>query len=130
MKKVLMFLLLLCSVGMNAQNYKIDKFEGKYFKGEGNGGGLFTQMIIHFLPNKKCVCSSDWYQAYQHLKDIKGTYDIKNNKLIVKCVDDDNTDYEFKFNIKDDGRTIWFDNSDRSMGGSIGLDFLTLKIMD
>ena len=48
-------------------------FAGKTYEGNGNGGGLYTEMAISFLEDGKCRGTSDWYQAYSEKKTINGT---------------------------------------------------------
>lgn len=101
---------------------------GKVYKGSGDGGGLYTEMKISFLDNHKCICVSDWCQAYSSPKSIKGNYEVKNNQVVVNCKDNDGKEYKFEFDIKSNGRVIEFNHSDPEMGGTMGNDFMSLEI--
>lgn len=102
-------------------------FIGKTYKGSGNGGGLYTEMTITFLADNKCSCVSDWYQAYSKKKELQGTYEVKDNQVIVRCKGGD-IDYEFVFDVKKDGHVIEFNHSDPSVGGTMGNDFMSLEL--
>ena len=104
-----------------------DPYVGKTYKGTGNGGGLSTEMAITFLENNKCVCTSDWYGAYSTNKEIEGTQEVKQKQVVVRCKDGD-VDYVLEFDVSDDGRTIGFDHSDPSMGGTMGMDIMSLEL--
>jgi RNA polymerase subunit RPABC4/transcription elongation factor Spt4 len=100
----------------------------KVFKGSGNGGGVSIDMTITFHEGGKCICVSDWYQAYSTPKSIKGTYEVKNDKVIVRCKDNDGTEYNFDFEIKSNGHNLEFNHSDPNEGGSMGNDFMSLEV--
>ena len=100
----------------------------KVYKGSGNGGGLSIDMTITFLEGGKCTCVSDWYQAYSTPKSIKGTYEVKNDKVIVRCRDNDGTEYNFDFDVKSNGRNLVFNHSDPNEGGSMGNDYMSLEL--
>lgn len=102
-------------------------FVNKIYKGSGNGGGIGTKMTISFLDNNKCLCESDWYQSFSSPKTFQGTYSIDGEKLLVRCKVDD-TDYEFKFDVKSNGRVIEFNNSDPDVGGTMGNDIMSLEL--
>ena len=102
-------------------------FVNKIYKGSGNGGGIGTKMTISFLDNNKCLCESDWYQAFSSPKTYQGTYSIDGDKLLVRCKVDD-TEYEFKFDVKSNGRVIEFNNSDPDVGGTMGNDIMSLEL--
>lgn len=104
-------------------------FGGKVYKGSGNGGGLSTEMTISFLDNNQCRCVSDWYQAYSTPKAINGSYEVKGNQVVVHVKDSD-INIDFKFDIKDNGRVIEFDNSDPNMGGTMGNDIMSLELIN
>lgn len=102
-------------------------YVGKTYKGGGNGGGMGIDMTITFLDNNKCRCVSDWYRAYPDGKALQGTYEVKNGHVIVHCTYD-GIDYDFDFGVKENGRVIGFNNSDDSVEGTIGLDYMTLEL--
>ena len=104
-------------------------FVGKTYNGGGNGGGLGINMRITFVDDKECLCVSDWYQAYSTEKQIRCAYDVKGNHVVIH-VNDDGTKYDLDFDVKEDGRVISFDKSDPSVGGSMGNDYMSLKIVD
>lgn len=116
------------SVTVSSEDSPSNPFVGKYYKDEGNGGGIVSEMAISFLADGKCVCYSDFYQAYPNKEFIHGTYEAKDDKVIVCClVDDTKIDYEFE--IKYGGKTIGYDHSDPEMG-NMGMDFMTLNQVD
>lgn len=102
---------------------------GKTYKGSGNGGGLYTEMTITFLDGDKCRCVSDWYQAYPEGKTLNGTYEAKDDHILVHCTYK-GIDYDFDFEVSEDGSNIGFDKSDYSEGGTIGLNLMGLKLVD
>lgn len=104
-----------------------DPFVGKTYKGCGNGGGLYTEMTISFLADNKCACVSDWYQAYSTKKELHGSYEIKGKQVFVHCKND-NINYNFGFDVKENGRVIEFNHSDPSMGGTMGNDYMMLEL--
>lgn len=115
-------------VNDNANNNdSLTSFVNKIYKGSGNGGGIGTKMTISFLDNNKCLCESDWYQSFSSPKTFQGTYSIDGDKLLVRCKVDD-TDYEFKFDVKSNGRVIEFNNSDPDVGGTMGNDIMSLEL--
>lgn len=113
------------TVSTNSPNPFVDKI----YKGSGNGGGMYTKMTIAFLDNSRCLCESDWYQAFSSPQKVQGKYSIDGKKLIVQCTVD-GTEYEFKFDVKSNGRIIEFDNSDPNMGGQMGIDIMSLELQD
>lgn len=113
----------------NIETLSSDDFVGRVYQGDGNGGGLGIKMVLTFKEGGKCEGNSDWYRAYDQIKTCMGTYKIENGKLLVEFHLDD-VDYKFDFDISDDGRTISFDHSDSSIGGTMGNDFLSLSIID
>lgn len=104
-----------------------DPFAGKTYEGTGNGGGLYTEMSISFLGNNKCRGTSDWYQAYSEKKTINGTYKAKGNKLIATFMVDD-VEVKLEFDVSENGRILSFDHSDPEMGGTMGIDIMSLKL--
>ena len=116
------------SLAVASEESPSNPFVGRYYKGEGNGGGMVSEMAISFLDDGKCVCYSDFYKAYPDKEFIHGTYEAKDDKVIVHCLVDDTT-YDYEFEIKDGGKTIGYDHSDPEMG-NMGLDFMTLKQVD
>jgi len=108
-------------------SYSSSSFENKIYKGNGNGGGLYTEMTISFFGDNQCNCASDWYQAYSSPKTLKGQYEIKNNMVVVKCKDGD-TEHLFEFEISSNGRILKFDHSDPDMGGTMGNDYMSLEV--
>lgn len=111
------------------QSNNSNSYVGKTYKGSGNGGGLYTEMTITFIDGNKCRCTSDWYQAYPEGKTLNGTYEVKSDHVVVHCAYD-GVDYNFNFEVHDNGRVLGFDNSDNSMEGTIGNDFMTLELSD
>ena len=108
-------------------NYSSSSFENKIYKGNGKGGGLYTEMTISFLANNLCLCESDWYQTFSSPKVFQGTYSVNDNKVVVRCKVDD-TDYDFIFDINSDGRILEFDNSDPEMEGSMAINIMSLEM--
>jgi uncharacterized Zn finger protein (UPF0148 family) len=108
-------------------NYSSSSFENKIYKGNGKGGGLYTEMTISFLANNLCLCESDWYQTFSSPKVFQGTYSVNDNKVVVRCKVDD-TDYDFNFDISSDGRILEFDNSDPEMEGSMAINVMSLEM--
>ena len=104
-----------------------DPFVGNVYKGSGNGGGIYTEMKISFYENHQCTCVSDWYQAFSSPQSIKGNYEVKGKQVIVHCKNN-NINYDFKFDVKENGRVIEFNHSDPEMGGTMGNDFMSLEI--
>ena len=116
------------SLAVESEKSPSNPFVGRYYKGEGNGGGMVSEMAISFLADGKCVCYSDFYKAYPNKEFIHGTYKLKDDSVIVNIlVDGDKWDYAFK--IVDGGKTIGYDHSDPEMG-NMGMDFMTLKQVD
>lgn len=116
------------SLAVESEKSPSNPFVGRYYKGEGNGGGMVSEMAISFLADGKCVCYSDFYKAYPNKEFIHGTYKLKDDSVIVNVlVDGDKWDYAFK--IVDGGKTIGYDHSDPEMG-NMGMDFMTLKQVD
>ena len=109
--------------------YTLNNFAGKIYSGGGNGGGIGINMTISFLTNNECVCVSDWYYGPDaEMEKSIGTYYVSAGNVVVKCKrPDDGFDMKFRFNIAENGRILYFDNSDRSSGVSIGNDFMTLE---
>ena len=99
------------SLAVASEESPSNPFVGRYYKGEGNGGGMVSEMAISFLDDGKCVCYSDFYKAYPDKEFIHGTYEAKDDKVIVHCLVDDTT-YDYEFEIKDGGKTIGYDHSD------------------
>ena len=116
------------SLAVASEESPSNPFVGRYYKGEGNGGGMVTEMAISFLADGKCVCYSDFYKAYPDKEFINGTYETKDDKVIVHCLVD-NTTVDYEFEIKDGGKTIGYDHSDPEIG-NMGMDFMTLKQVD
>lgn len=58
--------------------------DGKIYCGGGKGGDLSTEITIHFNSNGKCICTSDFYQAYHENVSRKGIYSVKGNIVTVK----------------------------------------------
>lgn len=104
-----------------------DPFVGKTYSGSGNGGGLYTEMTISFLADNKCACVSDWYQAYSTKKELHGNYEVKGKQVFVHCKND-NINYDFEFDVKENGRVIEFNHFDPSMGGTMGNDYMMLEL--
>ena len=104
-----------------------DPFVGKTYDGSGNGGGLYTEMSITFLEDGKCKGTSDWYQAYSEKKTINGTYRVAGDKLIATFMVDD-VEIKLEFDVSDNGRVLSFDHSDPEMGGTMGIDIMSLKL--
>lgn len=100
----------------------------KVYKGSGNDGGVSIDMTITFHEGGKCTCVSDWYQAYSTPKSINGTYEVKNDKVIVRCKDNDGSEYNLDFNIKSNGRNLVFNHSDPNEEGSMGNDYMSLEV--
>lgn len=115
--------------GTKINGYTLENFSGKIYSGSGNGGGTGINMTISFMANNECVCVSDWYYGPDtEMEKSKGIYYVSNGYVVVKCQrPDDGYDMNFKFKIAEKGRVLYFDNSDRSSGGSIGNDFMTLE---
>ena len=125
---VMMSLICSCGyIGKKLSGSPSDPFVGKTYKGSGNGGGLYTEMTITFNEDNKCVCVSDWYRDYETSKEIEGTYEVKDKQVIVRCKDGE-IDYEFVFDVIENGRFIGFDHSDPSMGGTMGNDIMSLEL--
>ena len=91
---------------------------GKVYKGEGSLGHTGIQMTISFFADYKCLCASDWYQEYPEPKDVTGSYEIKEDKVIVHC-----NKYEFVFDIAEDGRVLTFYNGEE-------MDTMTLELVN
>ena len=102
-------------------------FAGKTYEGNGNGGGLYTEMTISFLEDGKCRGTSDWYQAYSEKKTINGTYHTEGDKLVATFMVDD-VEVKLVFDVSDNGRVLSFDHSDPEMGGTMGTDIMALKL--
>lgn len=102
-------------------------YVGKTYKGSGNIGGLYTEMAITFFNNNKCRCVSDWIQAYPEGKTLNGIYEIKDDHIIVHC-DYDGIDYDYNFEVAENGRFIGFDNSDYSKMGTMWINLMTLEL--
>lgn len=116
------------SLSITSEEVESNPLVGMYYKGEGYCGGMSTEMAISFSSDGKCECFSDFYQAYPDKVFINGTYEVKENTVIVHCkVEDSTIDYEF--GIEDGGETISFDLSDPEMG-RLGMNILTLKKVD
>ncbi len=116
--------------GMDSNSTSAENsFVGKVYKGSGNGGGLGIDITITFLNGKECMCVSDWYRTYSTAKQIRCPYDLQDNHVVIH-VNDDGTKYDLDFQIMEGGKVIGFDNSDPSIGGSMGNDYLSLKLVD
>ncbi len=101
---------------------------GKTYNGGGNSDGMAIDMTINFLTDNKCVCLSDWYRAYYpDMKKIDGTYEIKGEKVIVRCKDGD-IEYKFAFDVKNEGRVLEFNNSDHEKGRTMSNDYMSLNL--
>ena len=108
------------SLAVESEKSPSNPFVGRYYKGEGNGGGMVSEMAISFLADGKCVCYSDFYKAYPNKEFIHGTYKLKDDSVIVNIlVDGDKWDYAFK--IVDGGKTIGYDHSDPEMGSILAI---------
>lgn len=117
--------------GSIINGYTLKDFSGKIYSGSGNGGGIGINMTISFMANNECICVSDWYYGSDtEMEKSKGIYYVSGGNVIVKCQRPyDGYDMDFRFNIAEKGRILYFDNSDRSSGGSIGNDFMTLEFV-
>lgn len=80
---------------------------GKVYKGDGSSGRAEIQMTIYFFADYKCLCVSDWYQEYPEPKEVAGSYEIKEDKVIVRC-----NETEFVFDIAENGRVLTFNLSE------------------
>lgn len=112
--------------------YQQKFYVGRVYRGGGNGGGLGTSLMIRFENDGKCLCTSDWYQAFDDMVSINGTYAVKDKLLIVKCHIDDSSGVEegydviFNFEISNNGQTLSFDHSDPNEEGTIGNDYMSI----
>ena len=115
--------------GNRINGYTLKDFSGKVYSGSGNGGGTGINMTISFMANNECICVSDWYYGLDtEMEKSRGIYYVSGENVVVKCQRPyDGYDMDFKFKIAEEGRILYFDNSDRSSGGSIGNDFMTLE---
>ena len=104
-----------------------DPFVGKTYKGSGSLGGIGIDITISFQENHCCLCESDWYRTYSSPKTIKGTYEVKNNLVIVNCKDNKD-EYRFELEIHSNGRVLGYNNSDPEMGGTMGHIYMWLEL--
>ena len=112
----------------NSSNNNSGSYVGRTYKGSGKGGGIYTEMTITFLDGNKCRCTSDWYQAYPEGKTLNGTYEVRDGHVAVHCTYE--YDYDFNFEVHKSGRALSFNNSDDSVEGTIGLNYMTLELSD
>lgn len=89
---------------------------GKVYEGSGSLGHTGINMTISFFANNKCVCVSDWYQEYPEPKKVEGSYEIKDDKVIVRC-----NKNEFVFDIAKDYRVLEINNG-------MEMNFMTLEL--
>ena len=97
---------------------------GKAYKGSAYFYGIPSEMMISFYANNKCRCVSDWAQNYSTPKAIEGSYEVKNDKVIVHC-----NDYNFVFNVTEQGRVLSFNESEGSVEevGQMGQYYMYLE---
>lgn len=97
-------------------------FIGKTYVGFGNKSGLGIEMMIEFLGNGRCICTSDWYREFIEAVSKEGRYTINNETSELTVEVDDLT---FIFTIGDD--CLYF-NMDEGLA-SVGHNhmFLGLK---
>lgn len=95
--------------------------EGKTFIGFGNSSGLGCDMEISFESDGVCTCTSDWYRAYPSAITTTGNYNVKDNKVTVRCNGE-----TLIFTISDNGNTLSFDNSNAEGMGTASNDYMTL----
>ena len=102
---------------------------GRTYTGSGKGGGLATNVTIKFDKTKTCQCTSDFYQAFANPVTVNGTYSINYDIVQVKCLPDGlESPIVWNFEIIDDGESLSFNISNPSEEGSIGTDWLRLKV--
>ena len=102
---------------------------GRTYIGLGKGGGLATNVTIRFDKNGRCQCTSDFYQAFTQPITVDGTYSIRYDIVEVRCQPAGfDAPIIWNFEIMDDGQGLGFNNSDSSEEGSIGTDWLQLKV--
>ncbi len=102
---------------------------GRIYTGSGKGGGLATNVTIKFDKNGRCQCTSDFYQAFIQPITVDGTYSIRYDIVEVRCQPAGfDAPIIWNFEIMDDGQGLGFNNSDSSEEGSIGTDWLQLKV--
>lgn len=99
-------------------------FDGKMYKGSEYYYGIPSEMMISFYANNKCRCVSDWAQNYSTPKAIEGSYEVKNDKVIVHC-----NDNNFVFNVTEQGRVLSFNESEGSVEevGQMGQYYMYLE---
>lgn len=97
---------------------------GKAYKGSAYFYGIPSEMMISFYANNKCRCVSDWAQNYSTPKAIEGSYEVKNDKVIVHC-----NDNNFVFNVTEQGRVLSFNESEGSVEevGQMGQYYMYLE---
>ncbi|MCM1380137.1 MAG: hypothetical protein NC190_08555 [Bacteroides sp.] len=101
---------------------------GRTYTGAGKGGGLATNVTIKFDNDWKCQCTSDFYQAFTEPVTVDGTYSIRYDIVEVRCQPQGfDSPIVWNFEILNDGQGLGFNNSDTSVEGSIGTDWLQLK---
>ena len=102
---------------------------GRTYSGVGNGGGLATSVTIEFDKTGTCQCTSDFYQAFTEPVTANGTYSIRYDIVEVRCRPDGfDSPIVWNFEIIDDGQELSFNNYDSSEEGSLGTDWLQLKM--
>lgn len=102
---------------------------GRIYTGSGKGGGLATNVTIKFDKSGRCQCTSDFYQAFTQPITVDGTYSINYDIVTVRCQPVGfNAPIVWNFEIMDDGQGLGFNFSDSSGDGSIGTDWLRLKV--
>lgn len=102
---------------------------GKTYTGSGKGGGLATNVTIRFDKNGRCQCTSDFYQAFTQPITVDGTYSIKSDIVEVRCQPSGfDEPIVWNLEIMDDGQGLGFNISDSSEEGSMGTDWLQLKV--
>ena len=117
---------------LKSNPYKSDYYEGKVYTGEGNGGGIRSQLSIVFGNDGRCVGISDWYEAFDSPVQIVGRYKIQNARMQVVFHIDNTEDFEggydvdFDFEIIEEGRVLHHDQTDYSQMGSMWIDEMTV----
>ena len=110
-----------------------DFFIGKTYVGEGNGGGNVTSLAITFMDDGECEGTSDWYHAFDEPTTFLGTYKMKGDRLLVlfhvneTSFNEDGYDVDFDFEITNEGKVLWHDQTEPGMQGSMWIDTMGLE---
>lgn len=115
--------------GVSVDYQPANPIGGRTYTVSGKGGGLATNVTIKFDKDRTCQCTSDFYQAFTDPVTVNGTYSINYDIVEVQCQPEGfESPIVWTFEIIDDGQELGFDNSDSSEEGSIGTDWLRLKV--